>query len=1114
MRNLLVVAVMSLGAFLAGAANPHSAFGELSMDYVTPHVQWAKPLAGGPLRAVVVSPMWSGRESVELAQRADIVPLSVMVAGYHQFYPTKSPLYVGPSDKAVLQAARDQFNQAFDVIVIGKLKWASLPEQIQAIVISSVRRGKGLVYVNPGKDAFWDGLAWKALAGDSQILRGVAGTSPAGLEGKGWEGVVKVAGLGKGRVVRIDYPGAGVDYEQLSKNPWAHPLQSLSSSVKLKESPPDYEQYMSLLARAACWAAGRVTENTIKSVSLPLTIPRAGAATLELVLAGASPLTLSLDVRNDKGMAGEVVAHKEFPVASGAAHLPLPLPPGLSPGKYHVDVRLEKGGAVCDWTSRDFKIVKAPGDVNALKDLMVGGGHFVSGGDFAGELSLAAPIPAGQAVRLGIRDFYGRLLWRATLTGGATAFSGRLAFPKSLSANVRAELLDQDGKVVQELERSFPVWDVANDDDFAFLLWTNPNGSGDSRPLSQALAAYRGLGVSADYDPTWSPNPETTVLKNNLKLAPIEWRVTVVQDKCLSSPAHRKEVGKYFQGKAMACRPYDPLLISLGDETWHWGGKDHLDCSACLTGYRAYLWRVYGGDLKKLNAAWGASLASFDDATFSGWEDIKRGKQVARWINQAMFFQWLFADFYRHCAESIKAVCPKAFVGDEGSMTMESGAAHETAALAEVCDLVQAYDGSAGLALIVSFAKASSLRGVWLGNYPYGRMDEDYVSSRPWDLLFMGMNSVWWWMGFPADGCDSASAIKPDMTPIPAFNQLSASVRELRKGPSTLLLKAAEPLPAPVAILYSPASIHAAAVLEGDGGAGAKAIGKLVSDFDRLGVNYRFVSDSGLVKGGYAVLVLPKAYALSDQALAQVKGFAASGGVVVADVPVGQFDLCGLSRGKGELVGTRELKDLPDALWPVKIVDGGGERLANTLCRVFQDGGSLFVGVDRDIPEGPSSGGNPSRLAYRIEGGAKHVKLDFPRQGYLYDVRRGRLLGHGAAIETKLGFAPELYAVLPYKVEGIRSDGLEKSYSPGAVVCVGLTVVVSGGTPDTHVFHVQVNAPDGSPVPCLERNLVAKGGKAELEFQLAFDAPPGNHTLKVRDVASGTEAVYAIKNKD
>ena len=47
-------------------------YGIVTTAYETPHVKWAKPLAGGSIKVLIAAPTWSHRETVELAQRLDI----------------------------------------------------------------------------------------------------------------------------------------------------------------------------------------------------------------------------------------------------------------------------------------------------------------------------------------------------------------------------------------------------------------------------------------------------------------------------------------------------------------------------------------------------------------------------------------------------------------------------------------------------------------------------------------------------------------------------------------------------------------------------------------------------------------------------------------------------------------------------------------------------------------------------------------------------------------------------------------------------------------------------------------------------------------------------------
>ena len=52
-----------------GVINLGPSYYEVTSEVQTPHIRWAKPLAGGPLRVLIVAPRQTQRETVELRLR-------------------------------------------------------------------------------------------------------------------------------------------------------------------------------------------------------------------------------------------------------------------------------------------------------------------------------------------------------------------------------------------------------------------------------------------------------------------------------------------------------------------------------------------------------------------------------------------------------------------------------------------------------------------------------------------------------------------------------------------------------------------------------------------------------------------------------------------------------------------------------------------------------------------------------------------------------------------------------------------------------------------------------------------------------------------------------------
>ena len=85
MGKLVRITVMLLGVCLFGGILPTDAairydkrFYEISDEVVSPHIPWGKPLAGGPIRILVIAPRITMREVVEVAQRLDVEHEEVM----------------------------------------------------------------------------------------------------------------------------------------------------------------------------------------------------------------------------------------------------------------------------------------------------------------------------------------------------------------------------------------------------------------------------------------------------------------------------------------------------------------------------------------------------------------------------------------------------------------------------------------------------------------------------------------------------------------------------------------------------------------------------------------------------------------------------------------------------------------------------------------------------------------------------------------------------------------------------------------------------------------------------------------------------------------------------
>ena len=225
-----------LGALASAAyAEVPERFELASEPIETPHVKWAKPLPGGPVRALCFVPIPSQRDVVELAQRLDM-----------EYKLVALPYPIMDADMA--RAFHEHLaGEPFDVILLSKVPLATLPDETQKLLVDKVRQGTGVINVHSTSTLQTGEIL--NVSGDGDFLE--AGLAlhllPEGARPK-----VSVGRCGGGRCAQLTYPrGAtcftpAVDFEEVDYRDW--------------------ETYYQLLSRAVLWAAGREPAVEILSV--------------------------------------------------------------------------------------------------------------------------------------------------------------------------------------------------------------------------------------------------------------------------------------------------------------------------------------------------------------------------------------------------------------------------------------------------------------------------------------------------------------------------------------------------------------------------------------------------------------------------------------------------------------------------------------------------------------------------------------------------------------------------------------------------------------------------------------------------------------------------------
>jgi hypothetical protein len=133
------------------------------------------------------------------------------------------------------------------------------------------------------------------------------------------------------------------------------------------------------------------------------------------------------------------------------------------------------------------------------------------------------------------------------------------------------------------------------------------------------------------------------------------------------------------------------------------------------------------------------------------------------------------------------------------------------------------------------------------------------------------------------------------------------------------------------------------------------------------------------------------------------------------------------------------------------------------------------------------------------------LKLDLGGEFAVYNTREGKFLGKQSSVTFPLDkYVPTIFALLPKEAGELKIKADDEAKC-GDMVEVKLQLKNSDSK-TTHAFDVGVTGPDGNALRHLDANILAPGGKVEWKIPFALSDKPGEYTLHVRDVATGTQA--------
>ncbi len=918
-----------------------------SMDVETPHVPWARPLAGGPIKVFAIADVADGRGVVELAQRLDLDFKATTIGrssginkwGFGDFYEQRGgggELWTHGFSLAYTYIADDLiYGPRYDVILWpGLHAWNSYPEEVREAIRRRVEDGAGLVLFEPNNaggdvwdpsplirsvslvderrnpDADLDQSRWE-LTGAHYITRGIAWDAlpwsqidvPASTVTPGSQVLLRTAGgrpvaairsQGRGRVVALGYREKGM-------------IPSIKNVFETGLDYPYHDYLWSLVARAVVWAARREPAAELTQlVSTP--------SGVEVRVNNAPPNSeLRATVRS--GFGETEIDELRVPVSAQMPAL-IPFPP--NPGLHLFEVRLIENGKVLDWAATTGRLPSA-----VVLTSVTPGTDRVRVGE---TVPVRVKLRSGQETRCSLEvklfDNYERLLDRQSVPLSFTGDAEQTVTLKTSGALTHLAIIDcqvlVNGTRSDRQKTEVFVLQPRKWDDYDIVMYRfGPDPIPGIWPMIDRQMRRLNVTTLSSYSVTHSkhanynvqaqtrisgqesPDGEKRKYYTEMKrkyLATGDKRV-LTREYCLDDPAYRELISGELRERTKPWVPFSPMSYYVYEEpslTCYGDAVDICFSPATLVAMRRWLKDTYGG-LDQLNQQWGTSFTAWDEVVPDDAPEAQKRGNYSSWADHRTYMEKTYADSFAFVLEELRKIDPEGILLNSGTQISGSHNGCDYSRINRYTRHLNAYDGGNQL----DFHRCFNPEVKISGGAGYGVLGKD-VFYNFYSNLFKGANGgayVFW----------QYSTLDPDLTMSQSGKDMEEGFRELRGEGIGKLVGLATPANNGIAIHYSYPSVHAAWIV--DGKMKEEVSYNTSKSFDRFNDNrdgwVKILRDSGLqfdfvaygdlengalLKQGYRTFVLPMSYALSDKEVRAIRNFVAAGGTVIADALPGIMD--------------------------------------------------------------------------------------------------------------------------------------------------------------------------------------------------------------------------------
>ncbi len=641
----------------------------------------------------------------------------------------------------------------------------------------------------------------------------------------------------------------------------------------------------------------------------------------------------------------------------------------------------------------------------------------------------------------------------------------------------------------------------------------------------------------------------------------------LVRPTCLNAPADLKDTADKLRKLAEFCGWLEPVGYNLGDEmgTTHYVTPFDYDFGEhCLGVFRDWLKECYK-TLDALNRMWETNFASWEQVMPMTALEVKDRRNFAPWADHREFMDWTFAGFFKWVRHTLREKDPRAGVGMSGSQAAEAYGGYDWFQLMHTLDFIQNYTHQDTIAMQRSFdgrvprvpwygyqvVNPQMRQFLWrclLNGSVGGSYFSDSYTFNPdltmtrstqdaFEVVAEFQGGLAKLLRHAARGNDigihyshpsirgayicGADTLYRDNRGgwVQALQDIGLQCEflatpQLEAGELVKRVYRAFVLPYSVALTEKEAAalkqyVESGGLLIADAKVGlmdehCRTLKQARLD-DVFGVSRAQVDPLAGPREGEAVLKSggkldvnvgePDLAVAGGEALGQ---FGQTPVMIVKRRGKGAAVLCNFFlegyprrrelRSEGPLrKAVEDLLLLAEARPAVRIASADAPAPRFYIVR-YQSGETQYVVVQHDV-------GNDKKAA------AVDATITFPEARTVYDIRKGERLGRTDSARARIepGDA-QAYALLPYEVKGLDVQATRAD----RVVRYKLSIRTDAQA-GPHVFRVEVTGPDGNPRRHYGARLFGAQGAAEGAFHLALNDARGDWTLKVTDIATGTQ---------